>query len=83
MKQFQELEERFSKEGLRELALIDMRAAEIIDRLWKITTIGVNLQKLEAVGVDEFTRRFMPHIDSLFAEFDKVIQDFQAKRGEI
>lgn len=80
---FQNLEERFGKEGLQELSLIDMRSAELIDRLYKLTCIAVNLQNLGIDGGDKWFNNQSKHITLLMDETEQAVVDFQSKRGEI
>jgi len=80
---FKALEERFGKEGLQELGLIDMRSAELIDRLFKLTTIAVNMRELGIEGGDKWFNRQAFHIGTLMDEAERAVADFQERRGEI
>ena len=80
---FQFLEDRFGREGLQELGLIDMRSAELIDRLFKLTTIAVNMRDLQIEGSEKWFNRQSTHVGLLMDEAEKAISDFQDRRGEI
>lgn len=80
---FKALEDRFGKDGLQELGFIDLRSSELIDRLFKLTTIAVNMQRLGIEGADKWFNSQSAHIGLLMDEAEKAVVDFQNRRGEI
>ena len=83
MEPFKKLEERFGKDGLNELSILDMRGADLIYRMYMFTSIAANLRSFdEALGLD-FYNKFIPHINSLMEEMTGVMEDFQKRRGEL
>lgn len=83
MSLFDDLQERFGVDALGELGVIDMRSGELIDRLFKLTAIAVNLQQLGIGGGEKWFNNQSKHIGILMDETEKAVEEFQKLHGEI
>lgn len=83
MKTLQELKEQYGTEGVQELVDLDRRAAELIDRLYKLTCIAVNLRDLEVESGKSWFNAQSRQINMLMDESDATMQLFNKKYGEL
>ena len=87
MKTLQELKKQYGDKGLEELSLLDLRSEAVISRLYMLTQIAVNINKLnlgaDIVDGNEFFKRTTPYINTLMEEVETTTTEFVRMRGEM